>query len=100
VKRAGQLALFFAFVFLGVASAYNVMSDNHDVEAMAKGIACAFPGDPEPPKNGRDTCHPQTTRIERTPIAQSFSIVTARHSVDVRCTRAFIFVGDYACVLR
>jgi hypothetical protein len=91
MKRAAQLAGFLAFVGIGVAAIYNVVSDNHDVETMAKAVACGSEG---------AACRPQTTRIERSPIAQSFSIVTAKRSVDVRCVRSLILVGDYACALR
>jgi hypothetical protein len=91
VKRALEVLAFLLFVGAGVAAAYNVMSDNHDVEAMATVVACS---------TEVASCKPQTTRIERSPIAQSFSIVTAKRSVDVRCVRALYLVGEYSCALR
>jgi hypothetical protein len=90
VKRGLEFALFVLFVAAGVGAAYNVMADNHDVEEMAKALACA--GDP--------ACKPQTTRMEKSPLGQSFSISTQKRAVDVRCVRALILAGAYSCELR
>jgi hypothetical protein len=91
MKRALNIAIFLLCIFFGVTSAYNVMSDNVEVERMAKVVACGPEG---------ATCNAQTTRIERSPIAQSFSIVVPKRAVDVRCVRALYFIGDYSCTLR
>ena len=91
MKRATQSFLFLVCVLVSVAAAYNVMSDNVEVERMAKGVAC---GDQGP------DCNAQMTRMERTPIGQTFAYATPKRSVDVRCTRALYLVGDYACELR
>lgn len=90
MKRGLEFAVFVLFVALGVAAAYNVLADNHDVEEMAKALAC-----------GADNpCRPQTTRMEKTPFGHSFSITTQKRAVDVRCVRALVLVGGYACELR
>lgn len=91
MKRAVQTTLFVLCVVFSVAAFVNVSSDNAEVEAMADAVACAGEG---------PTCHPQKTRMERTPLAQSFDIVTAKRKVEVRCARAFVLVGAYTCALR
>lgn len=91
MKRAAQAFVFVACVFFTVTGLYNVMSDNIEVVRMAEALACK---DEKPP------CKGQMTRMERNPIAQSFEISTSKRRVDIRCTRAFYLVGEYACVLR
>lgn len=92
MKRYGQLFFGLLCVVVSAAGLYNVLSDNIEVERAAKALACG----------GKDDkgCNAQTTRIERNPIAQSFEIVTSKKKVDVRCMRAYVFAGDYACELR
>jgi hypothetical protein len=91
VKRAGQTLVFVLCVGFSAAAFYNVTSDNADVERLAIGVAC---GDAGP------ACPAQKTSLERTPIAQTFEIATAKRKVGVRCARSLIFVGEYACVLQ
>jgi hypothetical protein len=91
MKRAVQTTIFVLCVVFSVAAVVNVLGDNAEVEAMATAAACAGEG---------TTCHPQKTRMERTPIAQSFELVTGKRTVEVRCARALVLVGDYACVVR
>jgi hypothetical protein len=38
--------------------------------------------------------------MERTPIAQTFEFATGKKQVTVRCARAAVLVGDYACEAR
>lgn len=90
MKRAGQTLLFLLCVLFSVTAAYNVMSDNAEVEGMASTTACGTEG---------QSCRPQKTRMERTPFAQSFEFVTAKRKVEVRCERALVLVGEYACAL-
>jgi hypothetical protein len=40
------------------------------------------------------------TRMERTPFGQTFEFTTAKRTVDVRCARAFVLLGEYTCRLR
>ncbi|MFO0761065.1 MAG: hypothetical protein U0359_31595 [Byssovorax sp.] len=94
MKRWGQTLIFVLCVLFSVAAAYNVMSDNAEVEKLAVAAACS--DNPATQKG----CDAQKTRIERTPLAQTFEIHTSRRTVEVRCTRALVFVGDYACAVR
>jgi hypothetical protein len=91
MRRAVQTILFLLCVVFTVSAAVNVLGDNAEVEVMAKAAACAGEG---------ATCHPQATRMERTPIAQSFDFVTAKRKVEVRCARSLLLVGEYSCAVR
>jgi hypothetical protein len=91
MKRAVQTIIFVLCVVFSVAAVVNVLSDNAEVEALAVAAACVDQG---------TTCHPQKTRMERTPLAQSFELVTPKRTVQVRCARALVLVGDYACTVR
>ncbi len=91
MRRALRIFLFVASVFVGVAGAYNVMSDNAEVEKLAAEKACGDQG---------AHCRAQKTMMERNPIAQTFDFSTPKRIVGVRCTRAFIFVGEYSCIVR
>ena len=89
-RRAGRIAVFLFCVFFSVTAAINVMADNAEVQRMAEGVAC---GDAA-------GCRARMTRMERTPIAQTFGYSTGKRNVEVRCARAFVLVGDYRCELR
>lgn len=91
MKRAAQAFVFIACAFFTVTGLYNVLSDNIEVVRMATELAC---------KDEKPKCTGQMTRMERNPIAQTFEISTPKRRVDIRCTRAFYLVGDYACTLR
>jgi hypothetical protein len=91
MRRAVQTILFLLCVAFSIAAAVNVLGDNAEVEALADTVACA---------GATATCHPQKTRIERTPLAQSFEIVTSKRKVDVRCARALVLFGEYVCAVR
>ncbi len=104
MRRMFQSSGFLLCVLISAAGAYNVLSDNADVEHLAQEIACggtgARPADP--------SCHAQKTSMERTPLAQTFGFATSakvsappgKREASVRCARAFIFAGDYTCELR
>jgi len=94
MKRAARTLIFLACILFTVSAAYNVMADNAEVLGMASSVACKDEG----PKCTAQTA--QNTRMERTPFAQTFEFVTPKRKVDVRCARAFVLVGDYACALR
>lgn len=91
MRRAFQTILFLLCLVFSVSAAVNVLGDNAEVEAMAKAAAC----DGEGP-----ACHPQATRMERTPLAQSFDFTTAKRKVEVRCARSLFLVGKYSCAIR
>jgi hypothetical protein len=99
MKRWIQNGVFLACVLFSVAGAYNVMSDNAEVEKLAQELACR--SDAPAPKGKPDApCRAQKTSMERNPIAQTFEFATSRETARVRCTRAFFMVGDYACERR
>ncbi len=92
MRRALQSSIFFLCVLVSVAGMYNVMADNADVEHLAEQTACG---------GEAATCKAQKTFMERTPIAQTFDFATAKgKKVSVRCARAFVLAGDYACATR
>lgn len=90
MKRSLQSSVAILCVLVSGIGVYNVVSDNADVEHMAEGVAC-----------GGDTtsCRAQKTMMERTPFSQTFEFSTTKRKVGVKCTRAFVLVGDYACEL-
>ncbi len=117
MRRGFQSFGFLLCVLVSLGGAYNVLSDNADVEHLAQETACsggsltmgaplgAAPSSaPKPPGTARPpadaACHPQKTRMERTPLAQTFDFATAKRTVTVRCARAAILAGDYTCELR
>lgn len=63
----------------------NVYSDNSEVEAQARELAC--PG-----------CASTLTRLERSPISQTYYLqVDASTEVAVKCQRGAIFFLPYEC---
>jgi hypothetical protein len=91
MKRAGQISLFVLCVAFSVGAVFNVLADNADVERMAAAVACGEQG---------PSCRAQLTRLERTPVGQTFGMVTPKRTVDVVCRRALLMVGEYSCSLR
>ncbi len=96
MRRTFQSGVFLLCVIFSVAGAYNVMSDNAEVERLAQEVACGAGGAKAPAA----ACKAQKTRMERTPFAQTFDFATAKRQVTVRCARSAVLVGDYACELR
>ncbi|HYO93897.1 MAG TPA: hypothetical protein VER33_05265 [Polyangiaceae bacterium] len=75
---------------------HNVYSDNGEVRSDARRLAC-----------GGGECDARLTRESRSPLEQSFSFETpvagkragsSSGNVEVKCRRAFYFLGAYACV--
>lgn len=101
MKRFLQLAIFGLCLAFSIATVFNVFSDNAVVERMA-GVAACGDGGGTPrsggPKAASDAaCKPQMTRMERTPFGQTFEFATSKRTVGVRCERAFVLAGAYAC---
>jgi hypothetical protein len=72
----------------------NVYGDNQDVKQRAQLVAC-----------GGKECSTQLTRLERTPLAQTFDLVAeprgtnkGRQTVTIRCARSMILLGDWECL--
>lgn len=84
MQQAIKPALSVILILLSVLGLINVYGDNSDVEAMAREVAC-------------NSCESTLTRLERTPIAQTFHLQTDRELIVVECQRAGIFVGSYDC---
>ena len=90
MKRFGSVAFLLLCIAISIACAINVFADNTALtteagELACKGLACAKP--------------PAMTRVDRTPIAQTFTFAAGKSgtSVTVRCARSAILVGAYAC---
>lgn len=90
MRKGLRLLVFFLCVAFSVGAAINVMADNREVEQMAAAIACGDQKD----------CRTTTTRMERTPLSQTFEMVTSKRKVGVKCTRSLILFGPYACALQ
>jgi len=80
-----RLFLAIACIVVSLAAMINVFSDNDEVLAQAKAIACA-------PKVACDLA-----RMDRSPFAQTFDFRSTPGPVSVRCTRGAIFFGEYGC---
>jgi len=91
MKRSIKSFFAFALIAASAAGLYNVMADNTEVRKLAEELACEG--------NVGSSCRAQMTFMERSPIGQTFEFATAKKTVRVKCARAFIFVGDYACKL-
>ncbi len=102
MKRFLQLAIFGFCVAFSVSAAYNVLSDNAEVERMAALVACGEDGAASSGEQRRasEGCRAQMTRLERTPFGQTFEFATAKRSAGVRCEREFVLAGEYTCKLR
>jgi hypothetical protein len=96
MKRWLQSSVFVLCVLFSAAGAYNVLSDNAEVERLAEEAACGGGVG----KAAQLGCTAKKTMMERTPLAQTFEFATTKKQVTVRCARAAVFVGDYACELR
>ncbi|WP_437738496.1 hypothetical protein [Sorangium sp. So ce1335] len=100
MKRFLQLAIFVLCVAFSASVAYNVFSDNADVERMAALVACGEEAGAPEGRRASDGCRARMTRLERTPFGQTFEFTTAKRTVDVRCERALVLVGEHRCKLR
>ena len=70
---------------LSVVSLYNVYSDNSEVEAYAKDLAC-------PPGKA---C--QLAKLDRNPFGESLEYRTEKAAISVRCVRTALLFGAYEC---
>jgi hypothetical protein len=91
VKRAAQISVFVLCVVFSVSAVYNVFSNNVEVEAKGRVVAC---GDQGP------SCSAQMTRMQRTPFGQTFEFVTPKRTVGVSCVRSAVLFGEYSCALQ
>jgi hypothetical protein len=73
---------------LTVLGLVNTYGDASDVQKLAAETAC-----------GGTMCPSQMVEFSRSPFSQDYVylIDKTRTRVSVKCARAFIFLGDYAC---
>jgi len=71
----------------------NVYGDNAEVKNQARMVAC-----------GGKECPTQVTRLERTPLGQTFDIAAEPNGVrkgsvtaTVKCARSKVLIGDWEC---
>jgi hypothetical protein len=101
MRRWLRSSVGFFLVVASILGAYNVLSDNADVERLAQQVACDAAQ--TPPRGGAAApavCSASKTMMERTPIAQSFEYATGKKQVRIRCMRSAVLVGEYACEVR
>jgi hypothetical protein len=91
VRNVLRYVVFLACIGFTASAAYNVMVDDPSVQHLGEQVACG---------DEAGTCVARMTSLERTPFARTFDFATSKRSVHVKCTRAFIMVGDYACAVR
>src|SRR5262245_23603436 len=83
--------LSFVIIAIVIAGVVNVYADAGPIERMARARVCErHPG----------PCRERLGRVLRTPFFHDLDFVDAGKNVTVRCSRSFIFFGDYACKLR
>jgi hypothetical protein len=84
-------SLAFVLAAVTVAAAYSFFSaDDHAIEAAARSKACA---------GGGPRCHAALARVVKTPFFQDRQFRVGPATVEVRCTRSAILVGDYQCAI-
>jgi hypothetical protein len=75
-----------------VVAAYSFFSaDDQAIEAVARSKACA---------GGGPKCHAALARVVKTPFFQDRQFRVGNATVEVRCTRTAILLGDYQCAIR
>ena len=83
-----RLLILAVFVAVAALAVYSFYDDNQVVAAEARRVACA--GHPGP-------CAPRLTRLERTPLRQTFSFRLGTLDVEVTCRHSMGLVGAYGC---
>ncbi|MBM4361996.1 MAG: hypothetical protein FJ104_04905 [Deltaproteobacteria bacterium] len=73
-------------VVLTALGLWNTYGDATEVQAKAREVACGAPG-----------CPGELRQFSRSAIGQEYLFDTKSGSVAVSCSRAAIFVGDWAC---
>ena len=73
---------------VGIASFYNVYADEPALEKTAHAAACRDRG---------AKCGARMTRQARMPWKRAYVYALGDGRVQVDCTRAWLFIGDYSC---
>jgi len=85
-KAYARLFLAIACIVVSLAAMVNVFADNDEVLAKARDVGgCTT----------KQSC--DLARMDRSPFAQTFDFRATPGPISVRCTRAAIFFGEYAC---
>ena len=86
VRRVVLPVVLLGLTALGLLNTYG---DSTGVEKLAAETAC-----------GGQMCPVQMREFQRSPFAHEyvFAVGKAGQRVSVKCARAWVFVGDYACV--
>ena len=93
MRRTLSWLLALAAVAATALGALNVLADSRPVEAMARATACAG--------QGAGCVAHQDGMYAKTPFFHDISLRTSHaRKVDVRCMRAYVFLGDYACSIK
>jgi hypothetical protein len=74
-----------------IAGLVNVYADAGPIERMARARVCERHGAP---------CHERLGRVLRTPFFHDLDFTDGGKNVTVRCSRSFVFVGDYSCAVK
>jgi hypothetical protein len=91
----GRLSWLLLLVALTAAAlgAWNVYADSKPVEARARAAACSG--------QGAGCVARQDGMYAKTPFCHDISLRTSpKRKVEVRCTRAYVFLGDYVCTIK
>ncbi|HXT99629.1 MAG TPA: hypothetical protein VN903_01465 [Polyangia bacterium] len=81
----------FVIIAIVIAGVVNVYADAGPIERMARARVCERHSGP---------CRERLGRVLRTPFFHELDFTEGGRSVTVRCSRSFIFFGDYACSVK
>jgi hypothetical protein len=81
----------FAIIAVVIAGVVNVYADAGPIEHMARAKVCERHGPP---------CHERLGRVLRTPFFHDMDFTDAGRNVTIRCSRSFVFIGDYSCAVK
>jgi hypothetical protein len=81
-------ALAIVAIPIGIASFYNVYADEPALESSAHAVACGARG---------ARCSARMSKQARMPWKRAYVFSGGDGRVQVDCTRAFVFFGDWAC---
>jgi hypothetical protein len=90
--RAARILLALVMAAILVATAYSFFfADDQAIEVAARSKACG---------GGGPNCHAALARLVKTPFFQDREFRVGTATVEVRCTRTAILIGDYQCTIR
>jgi hypothetical protein len=81
----------FVIIAAVIAGLVNVYADAGPIERMARARVCDRHGPP---------CKERLGSVLRTPFFHDLNFTDGGKPVTVRCSRSFVFVGDYSCAVK